>query len=118
MDQQQDHSRVIGRPFPKGTSGHPQGGGLSRKKRRMDVMAQLAADMGGGLERLSEGDRILLARAVDLLMSRPSSPNDRVRLTNAATRILSGIRRRQPPRKPVLPPSPSLSSLIRQARSP
>ena len=63
-------------------------------------MAELSADMV-----LTPADHILLARAVDLLLSRPSSANDRVRVTNAATRILAGIRRRQPPKAPAPPPS-------------
>jgi hypothetical protein len=58
-------------------------------EKRAAMEAELAADLGGNL---SMADRIMLARAVELLCRRPRSHDDAVRLTNAATRILQALR--------------------------
>ena len=96
MEQQQEQPqrqhRVVGRPFLPGVSGNPQGA-RSRKQRHADLMARLSADMGG-LAALTSGDALLLGHAVDLLLLRPSTQEDRVRLHNSATRTIEGIRRR------------------------
>jgi hypothetical protein len=90
--EQQPEQRVIGRPFARGQSGNPHGR-ASRKQRHAEMMARLAADCGG-IEALSPGDQVLLARAVDLLLLKPTTQDDGVRLLNAATRLVEGIRRR------------------------
>jgi hypothetical protein len=57
-------------------------------------MRQHARDLGG-LSVLSVADRQWLAKAVDLLMRRPSSDEDRIRYLNTAARLIDGIRERQ-----------------------
>ena len=57
------------------------------------MTAQLASDLGG-VEALTPGDQVLLRRAVDLLLTRSFTIEDQTRLTNAAMRIVNGIRRR------------------------
>jgi hypothetical protein len=90
MEQQQDQrQRIVGRPFLPGQSGNPQGA-RSRKQRHADLMAGLSADMGG-LDALTLGDCVLLGCAVDLLLQRPSTQEDRVRLANSATRIVESV---------------------------
>ena len=48
----------------------------------------------GGLDALSAGDKVMLSRAADLLLTKPSGENDKVRLTSAAWRIIERIRKR------------------------
>jgi hypothetical protein len=80
-----------------GQSGNPAGA-RSRKQRHAEMLARLAADCGG-VEALSPGDCVLLDRAVDLLLLRPTTQDDGVRLLNAATRIIENIRRRHRARR-------------------
>jgi hypothetical protein len=80
--------------FRPGQSGNPAGARLhSRKARHADLMAQLSADMGG-IAALSPGDVVMLGRAVDLLLSQPTSTDEHTRLVNGAMRIINGIRKR------------------------
>jgi hypothetical protein len=78
--------------FKRGQSGNP-GGARSRKARHAQMLERLAADMGG-VASLSPGDHVLLSRAADLLLLKPSTQEDGVRLLNSATRIIDGIRER------------------------
>lgn len=76
-----------------GQSGNPDGA-RSRQRRHAALMRQHARDLGG-LSVLSVADRQWLAKAVDLLMRRPSSDEDRIRYLNTAARLIDGIRERQ-----------------------
>ena len=71
-------------------------------------MADLASDVGG-VAALSRSDRILLGRAVDLLLRKAGTHNDHVRAVNTAMRVVEAIRRRVP--KPE-PPGPSLADYL------
>jgi hypothetical protein len=72
------------------------------------MMVDIERDIGGG--ELSPADRILVAKAVDLLMAKPRSHNDRVRAINAADRILQRIRDRRAPKR--APSDPWLVELV------
>ena len=84
--------------FRPGVSGNPKGA-KSRKARHAEHMERLAADVGG-VAALSPGDSMLLGRAVDMLLVRPSTVEEQTRLVNAATRIVNSIRRRHEPKRP------------------
>jgi hypothetical protein len=56
-------------------------------------MERLAADMGGTAA-LTPGDHVMLGRACDLLLMRPTTQDESVRLTGAAWRIIERIRKR------------------------
>jgi hypothetical protein len=90
--------RRSGNPaWVKGVSGNPAGG-LSRaakQARRDRLVAQIAADLAGGIEALTFTDKLLLDKAVDLLVGHPKSQTDRTRAVNTAARIIETIRRRQ-----------------------
>jgi hypothetical protein len=80
-----------------GVSGNPAGG-LSRdakQGRRDRLAAKIAADIAGGIEALTFTDRLLLDKAVDLLMGQPKAHIDRTRSLNTAARIVEMIRRHQ-----------------------
>jgi hypothetical protein len=97
--------------FRPGQSGNPQGA-KSRKQRHAELLSEIASDMGG-VDMLSAGDRVMLNRAVDLLISRPSNADCRVRLISAAWRIIERIRTRRQPKEPV---TPSLQELMGNVR--
>jgi hypothetical protein len=97
-----------------GQSGNPAGR-RSRKVRYDKLMGELACDMGG-LDALSGGDRIMLGRAVDLLLSRPTTDVDRVRATNAAARLVKDIRGRYLGRLAAKPQVAPLHVLLRRER--
>jgi hypothetical protein len=81
-----------------GVSGNPAGG-LSRaakQTRRDRLVAQIAADLAGGIEALSFTDKLLLGKAADLLMSQPKVHVDRTRSLNTAARIIEMVQRHHP----------------------
>jgi hypothetical protein len=90
--------RRSGNPaWVKGVSGNPAGG-VSRavkQARRDRLVAQIAGDLAGGLEALTFTDRLLLDKAVDLLVAHPKTNVDRTRAINTAARIIERVRRRQ-----------------------
>jgi hypothetical protein len=89
-------------PYPNGRESVAQ-----RRARHAAMMADIERDIGGDL---SPADRILVAKAVDLLMAKPRLHNDRVRAINAADRILQRIRERRAPKR--MPADPLLVSLV------
>jgi hypothetical protein len=76
--------------FKPGVSGNPAGA-KSRKAKHAEMLARLASDMPAAP---SAGDAVLLGHAVDLLLLRATTIEDRTRLVNAAMRIVNGVRRR------------------------
>ena len=84
---QQALQRKRGRPFPRGVSGNPLGYRVHEAK-ALQLRAEIARELGD----LMAGDEILLARAVELLVSRPRSRNDGIRAINTAHRILRTLR--------------------------
>jgi hypothetical protein len=85
--------------FRRGYSGNPRGP-RSRKQRHDERMNDLASDLGG-VAALSAGDKTMLSHAVDLLLSikKGTTDQDRVRITNTATRIIERIRLRRAPKR-------------------
>jgi hypothetical protein len=81
-----------------GVSGNPLGIGLSyreRKSRRDRVVAQIAVDVAGSLDALTFTDRLLLDKAVELLLGQRKSVEERSKALNAVARVTESIRRRQ-----------------------
>jgi hypothetical protein len=109
QDPQQAHARTALGRFPPGVSGNPKGKEslAQRRARHAAMMDDIERDIGG---ELSPADRILVSKAVDLLMAKPRLHNDRVRAINAADRILQRIRERRAPKR--APADPWLVSLV------
>jgi hypothetical protein len=82
--------------FRPGVSGNPQGS-LSDKARqeRIEAKARELAVEYGGYDSLSPIDRALLGQAATLLVRKPRTYNDSVRVANSISRLLSGLRNRQ-----------------------
>jgi hypothetical protein len=77
-----------------GVSGNPAGRSKAARDARVAAkMAELAVEFGG-VAALSSIDTTLLRQAAELLMRRPQGADDHVRIVNAVTRILGGIRLR------------------------
>jgi hypothetical protein len=96
--------RPRGRPWPRGTSGNPQGARVNTRAKTL--FAELSADFGGA-EALPALDRVLLMQGCKLLAraERVKDADSAVRLTSEARRILASLRKR------AAPPSPSGPSL-------
>jgi hypothetical protein len=90
--------------FQPGKSGNP-GGRLSNaeRARRDEAKARELAAEYGGWESLSPVDRVLLGQASALLLRRPKSAEDLVRVSNSVARLLGGLgRRKREPQRPSL----------------
>ena len=90
-----------GRPWPKGTSGNPTGQKCG--KRHLELHAQIICDLGG-IDALSGIDRTLVKQVVKLLLHAETtkSPNQAVRASNAAARLLRELRA-ESKRQPMMP---------------
>jgi hypothetical protein len=82
-----DHRQNL-RPFPKGVSGCP-GGRVQSGMRYQTLHSQLKAELG----ELNAIDAALLDRAVVLLLRKPRSDGDAVKVTSEARRILEKLGR-------------------------
>jgi hypothetical protein len=89
--------------FQPGQSGNP-GGRLSNaeRQRRIEAQARELAVEFGGFEVLSPVDRVLLMQAAALLLRRPKSAEDIVRVANSVQRLLGGLSKRKR-REPAVP---------------
>jgi hypothetical protein len=74
--------------FAEGKSGNPSGWRLI-VERRTAMMADLERELGGPI---IGTDRVLAERAVELLTKKPRSHDEAVRMVNAGTRVLNGLR--------------------------
>jgi hypothetical protein len=74
--------------WQSGISGNPAGCRV-HDLQRQTLQAQIEAELGG---HVSPADKLLLARAVELLTKRAKSHVDAVRGTNLAHRILTSLR--------------------------
>jgi hypothetical protein len=63
-----------------------------KQARRDALVIDLAAEFGG-LSVLTVADRIMLTQCAELLLRRPSDADQQVRVTNAVTRIIGGLRK-------------------------
>jgi hypothetical protein len=87
--------------FQPGESGNPAGR-LSNKAKQERIEAralELAAEFGGW-ENLSAVDRLMLTQAATLVLRRPKSAEDAVRVANAVQRLLGGLGKRKRAPKP------------------
>lgn len=75
-------------PFKPGQSGNPAGV-AGHGKRHQELYSGFKAELGGELDTIEDA---LLDKAVTLLLRRPRSDADAVKLTSEARRILSGLR--------------------------
>jgi hypothetical protein len=73
---------------------------LRKQAAKRKMVAELQRELG----RISTADHALLVRAVDLLHSKPRSPNDQTRALNVADRLLRSLRQKyaKPERLPTL----------------
>jgi hypothetical protein len=107
-DQQAEQRRVVGRPFPPGVSGNPEGKSKAARRARQDAIIARWAEPFGGTAALKPVEIDLLRQAADLTMSRPTRTEDRVRVSNAVSKILAQVgfcdkrRRREPAPSPTL----------------
>jgi hypothetical protein len=93
--EQQDQQRIVGRPFPKGTSGNARGRESAASfAARIEAKARELAIELGGYDTVSEIDRVLLRTAAGLLLRRPKNSEDTVRIGNGVLRALSTLQRR------------------------
>jgi hypothetical protein len=97
--------------FQPGQSGNP-GGKVSNaeRRRRAEAKARELAIEYGGYDALSPVDRVLVDQAAMLLMRRPRSAEDIVRVSNSIQRLLSRLSKRQVERK--REPAPDLRSYL------
>jgi hypothetical protein len=81
--------------FPKGVSGNPAGR-MSRAAcaARIEAKARELAVEFGGYDAVSPVDRVLLTQAATLLLRRPKSAEDSVRLGNGILRALATLQRK------------------------
>jgi hypothetical protein len=86
------HMKNLHPPWRKGVSANP-GGLRERGKRYQQLHGQLKAELG----ELNAIDAALLDRAVILLLRRPKSDADAVKLTSEARRILEKLHRHSKP---------------------
>ena len=87
-----------------GISGNPAGGlsKAAKQSRRDRLVAQMAVDLVGSVEALAFTDRLLLDKAVELLMGQRKSTRERTQALNMAARVVESIRRRQSkPKQPL-----------------
>jgi hypothetical protein len=107
--------RKSGNPaWTKGVSGNPAGGESKAVKqaRRDRLVEKIAIDLAGGIEALTFTDKLLLDKAVDLLVGQPKVNVDRTRSLNTATRVIETVRRRHAKRRPT--PRGSLTEYVRE----
>jgi hypothetical protein len=106
--------RTVRGRFKRGHSGNPSGKGLSR--RYLALFADLANDFGGESS-LGALDRALLSQACTLMVrsERAKKTDDIVRLTNAAMRLLAGLRKKHQ-RQPT--PGPTLAQYLAAKKAP
>jgi hypothetical protein len=83
---------IKGGPSPN-PSGNSRAARAARQSRRDSLAVKIAADLAGGIEKLTFTDKLLLDRAVDLQVSWPRSSEGRLRATNTASRLLENLRR-------------------------
>lgn len=88
------------KPWPKGVSGNP-GGLLQNGKRYQQLHSRLKAELGGDLTAIEDA---LLDKAVTLLLRRPRSDADAVKLTSEARRILAKLTADRAKAKPAFTP--------------
>jgi hypothetical protein len=121
MEQMPEQRQQRAHGFQPGVSGNPAGRmSAAACAARVEAKArELAAELGG-YDSVTEIDRVLLRTAAGLLLRRPKNGEDAVRVGNGIIRALVTLQRKYhvvPKPLPVQPPpSPSLSSLIKQAR--
>jgi hypothetical protein len=82
--------------FKPGQTGNPFGRGV-RKHRRSEIERSLLQELGD--VELTAVDLAMVARAADLLASRPTSHNHAVRTVNAASRLIERLREKYAPPK-------------------
>jgi hypothetical protein len=78
--------------FKPGQSGNPLGRAASTKAKFDAKMAELAADYGG-VSALTVSERTLLEQAAGLLLRKPSTAEDAVRIANAVARLIRVVQR-------------------------
>jgi hypothetical protein len=84
------------RGFQPGVSGNPQGRMSNRERaERIEAKARELGAEFGGLEKLTPVDRELLKQAATLLLRRPKSAEDVVRVANSIARLLGGLSKRR-----------------------
>jgi hypothetical protein len=93
--------------WPPGVSGNPSG----TSKRFATLYSAMLAEFG----ELSVTDKTLLAHAVKMLLKaqRTKAPDDQVRLTNTATRVLVRLEQRKANAKP----KPDLDAYLAKLRA-
>ena len=93
--------RVIGRPFPPGVSGNPLGRRLL-SKRAQQLADEMSADFGG-FHMLTGVQQVMMRRAATLFAKSETAnnPDDAVRLTNCACRVLGNLRNGRRHRAPI-----------------
>ena len=85
--------------FQPGKSGNPAGRLSNKaKQERIEAQARELAVEFGGFDALSPVDRVLITHAAMLVLRKPRSAEDVVRVCNAVQRLLGGLSKRK--RKP------------------
>jgi hypothetical protein len=113
--EQSPQQRTYG--FQPGVSGNPNGR-LSNRARaeRIEAKARELAAEYGGFDTLSPVDRVLVTQAATLLLRRPKTHVDVVRVANSIARLLGGISKRRQRNPDRGPPMPSVAELMARAR--
>lgn len=111
-DQMQDDAQAARRTrgrFQPGQSGNPSG--CTKGKRYLELHAQIIGDLGGEAN-LSGIERVIVGQAVSLLLRSEKSKDDTnaVRLSNAASRLLSRLKNVKRPTS-----GPTLGDILRGA---
>jgi hypothetical protein len=98
--------------FQPGQSGNPQGAMSAREKQeRIEATARELAAEFGGYDALSPVNRTLVVQAATLLLRKPRTQVDAVRVANSIGRLLASVRNRKPAsHAPVLPLRERLAS--------
>jgi hypothetical protein len=87
--------------FRRGQSGNPAGRlSNAAKQARVEAKARELATEFGGYDALSPVDRVLITQAAALVMRRPRSAEDIVRVANTVQRLLGGLGKRKRKREP------------------
>ena len=91
----EQRSGLRGRPFPPGTSGNPLGARIVNQR-----AAELFAVMAGDFGPLSAVDEVLLRQACRLLArsERLKDPDNSIRMSGEARRLLEALRRHAAPK--------------------
>lgn len=108
-----------GRPFAPGNNANPQGRRV-KSHRFTELYGRLCADMGGE-GALNELQKTVLAQAVRVMMraQRATKPEDVVRLSNCAARLMATVQSgRMNPRVPVpTPPAATFDAHMAQLKA-